>query len=1296
MMKKILGSMLFITLLSFMLATEIQQTNLKPNRKVVFATRPNEQSRNVPNVEFVTEPVPLMENYYDYFPGGYNRTPMVLQPQTTNTGYPAGGLYIAFQARETAGSNRRVYFAYINSSGELVQRYTDSTNNVWEGFPAIAMDTITANPIIAYHRMSADNTYDCYMSYDLYHLLAAPGAWKYPFIAIDNPEAGQPHTGAIDDQFVFPRIAIGPSPNVGYSRCYILADNSTPNSDGFTGNNSIIGYADFDGDLMASQMELEFEYTTIPELDDLHYNNIARSVKDLVVTDDGQVALVGWYDTTFFIAHSSNYGENFTYYETNGRFDLWNPQNQDGNYLFESTPFAYPSPDGKNFNAIYSENTNRFLVFSTMSINTENAFEQGLYYPQFNYPKIYQFSIENGMLNVHVIDMHITGAYPSDGNPMVPWDLNEDGIPDEFDENGNVVIPLAFPSHFYSNESNTFPENGNFKLSFKSYWMAAIWQDSEKVYWHHQGAEGYEDWAEKPEILISVSNDYGNSWSQPAYLNAKEGDDNYYPQFSGMIPVYVYTANELEIIDENEIKLHLFFTDDYSYGSFVQGNGENLGSKLYYAAVNLEYEQEIEPYVEVSGYIADSNDPTNRIQDATVHVFNNYHSFQTQSDENGIFLFPEVPSMSSYQISISHPLYETYSSTFNVGTLDYSFGLISLNELILPPYHVFAALLKTGTVNISWDIPVNGQWLHYDNDINEGGFGSTLDSNVAIRYIPAQLITYDSWLLKKIRFFPCQSNRQYFIRVWSGENANNLLFEQLVHAYTVNSWNEVRLANPVQIDASCELWIGYLVINHGGNPFGYDSGPATAGYGDMINSGGTWVSAYQHYGINANWNIQGLVEYSSEKSKDEYLLPIYNQHEQTSHVGVRKDDYSFKNKLRFGQNDLKLHDRIREQYVIYRLIDGEQNNEAVWTEISTVSATENSYLDYDFPNLNNGAYRYAVKAVYTNNMFSQPTFSNILSIGMHAEVIVNVSTSSGDSPENALVTLTHDSNLPEFTYSMSVLENGTVIFPQVWKGIYTVDIQLAGFQPHHTENIDFSNDFSLYNVHLIESLTPINNLEWSIENHNVTLSWNEPSETIRNPLPLSLQSESNGRKSKPIIENMTTLKEVEHSKSVKKSNTRALLGYQVYRNGILISDVLQETVFTDSNVPNGSFVYGIEVIYTTGSSDIILTDEITITENDNVLTIQYTTQLMANIPNPFNPFTTIQFELAEAGEVSLEIFNLIGQKVRTLTNEFLPIGKHERIWNGKDNNEQSVASGIYFYKLRIGKYSAYRKMLLMK
>lgn len=85
-----------------------------------------------------------------------------------------------------------------------------------------------------------------------------------------------------------------------------------------------------------------------------------------------------------------------------------------------------------------------------------------------------------------------------------------------------------------------------------------------------------------------------------------------------------------------------------------------------------------------------------------------------------------------------------------------------------------------------------------------------------------------------------------------------------------------------------------------------------------------------------------------------------------------------------------------------------------------------------------------------------------------------------------------------------------------------------------------------------------------------------------------------------------------------------------------------------------------------------------------------------NYPNPFNPETTISFEIPESGTVSLQIYNLKGQLIRTLINDFLPAGKQSLVWNGTDNENKPVASGVYLYKIKAGKNSTTAKMLLLK
>ncbi|MCL2063579.1 MAG: T9SS type A sorting domain-containing protein, partial [Candidatus Cloacimonetes bacterium] len=87
---------------------------------------------------------------------------------------------------------------------------------------------------------------------------------------------------------------------------------------------------------------------------------------------------------------------------------------------------------------------------------------------------------------------------------------------------------------------------------------------------------------------------------------------------------------------------------------------------------------------------------------------------------------------------------------------------------------------------------------------------------------------------------------------------------------------------------------------------------------------------------------------------------------------------------------------------------------------------------------------------------------------------------------------------------------------------------------------------------------------------------------------------------------------------------------------------------------------------------------------------------LQNFPNPFNPDTTILFTIPNDSITNLEIFNIRGQKVRTLVNEFLPKGHHEVIWNGENEYGLPVASGVYFYRLQADEQSLTRRMVLLK
>lgn len=149
-------------------------------------------------------------------------------------------------------------------------------------------------------------------------------------------------------------------------------------------------------------------------------------------------------------------------------------------------------------------------------------------------------------------------------------------------------------------------------------------------------------------------------------------------------------------------------------------------------------------------------------------------------------------------------------------------------------------------------------------------------------------------------------------------------------------------------------------------------------------------------------------------------------------------------------------------------------------------------------------------------------------------------------------------------------------------------------------------------------------------------------------------------------------------------------------------DPTEQLVVTIFFNPTDDIAYSDVVSITSNDPD---NEEIIITVNgvgegvsnvDDNNQISQVTELQGNYPNPFNPETDIRFSVKEAGRVSLKIFNIKGQLVKTLVNERVKQGNHQIIWDGRDNYGTEVASGIYMYRLITKTYNQTKKMMLMK
>ncbi|MFC1898415.1 T9SS type A sorting domain-containing protein [Candidatus Cloacimonadota bacterium] len=153
--------------------------------------------------------------------------------------------------------------------------------------------------------------------------------------------------------------------------------------------------------------------------------------------------------------------------------------------------------------------------------------------------------------------------------------------------------------------------------------------------------------------------------------------------------------------------------------------------------------------------------------------------------------------------------------------------------------------------------------------------------------------------------------------------------------------------------------------------------------------------------------------------------------------------------------------------------------------------------------------------------------------------------------------------------------------------------------------------------------------------------------------------------------------------------------YRVYRNNEMIAENIAATFFFNIMVPVGSYTYYVTAMYGQYESVPSNIVQVEITDAEDTLG-PLITELHGNHPNPFNPTTTINFSLHEEQFVSLEIYNIKGEKVKKLVNDQFSAGQHSILWKGKDDEGKQVSSGIYFYRMITDDYSATRKMIMLK
>ncbi len=321
-----------------------------------------------------------------------------------------------------------------------------------------------------------------------------------------------------------------------------------------------------------------------------------------------------------------------------------------------------------------------------------------------------------------------------------------------------------------------------------------------------------------------------------------------------------------------------------------------------------------------------------------------------QSSGVGTFFFNFTPEQTG-----------EYNETITLNTSDPLSPIIEIpvtaTSVLPPPFSLFADVVDENNVQLSWNEYSNeGSWLEYGDGIF--GYGVGLNEpgtlRIAHRWVPEYLIDFTGQVVTKMAFVPTSLSAGYTIKIWKGEQAEELVFSQtLAVANTSQSWVEVPINNAVVIEPNTTYWFGLEIEQFMIDDMvaAIDIGPAMSGYGDMANLGGEWFSLYGETGLDHNWMIRTFV--SDSNKNDGQLIEMQSVYE----TPIQAQNVSF---VVGNQDNFTIEDFVPGQslknieilsYNIYR------NDEL----IAEVDTNQNSYLDENLPD---GVYQYGVTAVY--------------------------------------------------------------------------------------------------------------------------------------------------------------------------------------------------------------------------------------------------------------------------------------------------------------------------------------------
>ena len=639
-------------------------------------------------------------------------------------------------------------------------------------------------------------------------------------------------------------------------------------------------------------------------------------------------------------------------------------------------------------------------------------------------------------------------------------------------------------------------------------------------------------------------------------------------------------------------------------------------------------------------------------------------------------------------------------------------------ELVSPypsPDSLLVIQTDINEVSLSWVAPtfptIMGQ-LGYDSGVYAGAYeawsGGTYD--VAIKYDAADLTEMVGTELLSIGFIPANELGTYTLKMWTGEDAVNEIYSQSVATFDLDVWNEILLETPYVVSDSSILYIGYSVEIFGGYAFTHDGASAVRpGYSDMVRTGGWWYDLSSGFGVTGNVNVHA----SFDATPVPPVLEAYSVYRDGETIFTTEDSSTtayLDAGVEFGEHSYAvsavytLEESATTDPVNIYLQNPYYPPTAFQAEIDEARSVQLSWsMDTDEYNLywDNGVYEDAVGVIGGGNIIGAARFSpeNLVDAdGDMLEMIrfylndgadVNVKVWTGELAE----TLVHEqtvSNPLAYGWNEVELTVPVEISSSDWfwigfEAVGTLDGEYCIGMDEGPAVVGYGDLVSTDDGATWQSLAGFG------INRNVMVQ-GVVSDNLGGSTLLSLSNTSSGH----IFEPTTNTLAVAGDTGIRETRETSLMGFNVYRDEVMVATIDDPNARAYTEVDelgdDQTYIYHLTALYTPdvesipSNADTLLTP---VAVDDLLIPDEYA--LKGNYPNPFNPSTTISFELPETQNVKINIFDLRGSLVQTLVNGSMDAGRYSILWNAENQ-----ASGVYFYRMEAGSFQATQKMMYLK